>query len=82
MRAFLRIVGSSMIGALILGSTAAAVATYAFYDFLFAPGHTDHQRGIAWFFVGASALGAAAFVFMAGFLYWIFQLFFPPDRHK
>jgi len=74
MRDFLVIATSSLIGALILGALAAAVSTYAFYDYLFVPGHTDHERGIAWSIVGASTIGAALLVFVIGAIYWVIKV--------
>ena len=37
-----------------------------FYDYVFAPGHTDHERGIAWFMVAASSIAAASAAIIAG----------------
>ena len=82
MRDFLKIGASSLVGAFIMGTAAAAVSTYTFYDFLFAPDNTDHERGIAWSIVGASALGAAALVLIIGCIYWVVNLCFRAGRAK
>ncbi|HWB11562.1 MAG TPA: hypothetical protein VG826_20190 [Pirellulales bacterium] len=65
---------ASLIGALIMGAGAAAVSTFAFYDYLFGPGHTDHERGVAWSIVAASTVGAATFVLVIGFVSWVIKL--------
>ena len=65
------IVGSSLVAALILGTVAGIASTMVFYDYLFEPGHTDHERGIAWFLVAASSIAAASAAILAGIVYWI-----------
>jgi hypothetical protein len=74
MREFLVIATSSLMGALVLGALAAGVSTFTFYDYLFGPGHTDHERGIAWSIVGASTIIAAGLVLVIGALYWLIKL--------
>ena len=82
MRDFLKIAASSLIGAVILGTVAAAVSTYTLYDFLFTPGHTDHERGIAWSIVAASTLCAAALVLILGCIYGVVKLCFHAWRAR
>ena len=74
MRGSLVIVVSSLIGALILGTVGAVVSIMTFYDTLFGLGHTDHERGIAWFLVGISTTIPAGLVLAAGAIYWIVTL--------
>ena len=76
MREFFVIASSTLIAALIVGAGAAAVTTFMFYDVIFAPGYTEHQRGIAWSIVGASTLGSALLVVVIGTFYWFIRLCF------
>ena len=82
MRDFLKIGVSSLIAAFIMGTAAAAVSTYTFYDSLFAPGYTDHQRGIAWFLVEAATLAVAALVLVIGCIYGVIKLCFRAGHAK
>ena len=65
---------ASLIAALIVSTAAAAVSTFAFYDYLFGSGHTDHERGIAWSIVAASAVCPASFVLVIGAVCWVIKL--------
>ena len=71
MRSFLVIFSSLLVAALIVGTIAGILATMIFYDGLFQPGHTDHERGIAWFLVVASSIVSAMIVVIGGAIYWI-----------